>query len=70
MAITTDSGSDIKLACCSLKWNHLSCFSHNLDLAVNKGLNDPRVDWVLSLCKKVVATFSYSWKQNSLPQKS
>ena len=79
VAITTDSGSNIKLACTLLKWNRLSCFGHNLDLAVNKGLDDPRVDRVLSLSKKIVAAFSYSWKrkrdlrvaqeQHGLPQK-
>ena len=38
VAITTDSGSNIKLACTLLKWNRLSCFGHNLDLTVNKGV--------------------------------
>ena len=41
--ITTDSGSNIKLACDLLNWNRLSCFGHNLNLAVGKGLNDARV---------------------------
>ena len=40
VAITTDSGSNIKLACQLLKWKHLSCFGHNLDLAINKSLQD------------------------------
>ena len=40
VAITTDSGSNIKLACQLLKWKRLSCFGHNLDLAINKGLQD------------------------------
>lgn len=34
VAITTDNGNNIKL----------SCFGHNLDLAINKGLNDPQID--------------------------
>ena len=42
---------------------HLSCFGHNLDLAINKGLNDPRIDRVICLCRKVVSSFSYSWKR-------
>ena len=46
-----------------LKWKRLSCFGHNLDLAINKGLQDNRIDWALSLCRKVVASFSYSWKR-------
>jgi hypothetical protein len=79
VAITTDSGSNIKHVGNLLKWNRLSCFGHNLHLAINKGLNDHRVNPVLTLCQKVVATFSYSWKrkrdltvaqeQYNLPQK-
>jgi hypothetical protein len=79
VAITTDSGSNIKHACNLLKWNRLSCFGHNLDLAINKGLNDHRVNCILAVCQKVIATFSYSWKrkrdltvaqeQYNLPQK-
>ena len=42
VAITTDSGANIKLACELLGWQRLSCFGHNLDLAVNKGLDDGR----------------------------
>ena len=62
-AITTDSGSNIKLACQLLKWKHLSCFGHNLDLAINKGLQDNQINRALILCRKVVASFSYSWKR-------
>ena len=39
LAITADSGSNIKLL---LHWTRLSCFGHNLNLAVGKGLNDGR----------------------------
>ena len=41
----------------------VSCFGHNLDLAVNKSLNDPRINRVIGLCRKVVSFFSYSWKR-------
>ena len=40
---TTDSGSNIKLACELLGWQGLSCLGHNLDLSVNKGLNDDQL---------------------------
>ena len=63
LSITTDSASNIKLACEMLGWLRLSCFGHNLDLAINKGLNDHRIDRVLSLCRKVVSAFSYIWKR-------
>ena len=57
VAITTDNGSNIKLACELLTWMRVSYFGHNLDLAINKGLNDPRV---IGLRRKVVSFFSYS----------
>ena len=79
VAITTDNGSNIKLACELLTWIRVSCLGHNLDLAINKGLNDPRIDRVICLCRKVVSSFSYSWKrqkelketqqQKNLPEK-
>ena len=79
VAITTDNGSNIKLACELLTWMRVSCFGHNLDLAINKGLNDTRINRVIGLCRKVVSFFSYSWKrqkelreaqqQKNLPEK-
>ena len=67
VCITTDSGWNIKLACQLLGWQHLSCFGHNLDLSVNKGLNDDqlRVDAVLRKCRKIVAAFSQCWKRSN-----
>ena len=38
------AGSNIKLACQLLKLKHLSCFGHNLDLAINKGLKDNQIN--------------------------
>ena len=63
VGITTDSGSNVKSACQLLNWRRLSCFGHNLNLAVEKGLNDGRVQRVLRLCKSIVAAFSRSWKK-------
>ena len=58
MGITTDSGSNIKLACDLLNWTRLSCFGHNLNLAVGKGLNDARVQRTLRrVCRSAVAAF-------------
>ena len=63
VVLTTDSGANIKLAAELLQWNRLSCFGHNLDLAVKNGLNDRRVERVLAVCRKVVSAFSHSWKR-------
>ena len=40
VGITTDSGSNIKAACEINGRVLLSCFGHNFNLAVSKGLND------------------------------
>ena len=63
VGITTDSGSNIKLPCELLNWRRLSCFGHNLNLAVGKGLNDTRIQRTLRICRGVVAAFSRSWKK-------
>ena len=63
VGITTDSGSNVKAACEILGWLRLSCFGHNLNLAVNKGLNDSRVQRALRVCRSMVAAFSRSWKK-------
>ena len=63
VAITTDSGSNIKLACRLLGWKRLPCFAHNLDLAITKGLRDSSIEEVLQVCRKVVSKFSQSWKR-------
>ena len=60
VTITNDNGRNIKLACELLTWMRVSCFGHNLDLAINKGLNDTQIDRVIGLCRKVVLSFSYS----------
>ena len=43
VAITTDNGANMVLACNLLGWKRVSCFGHNLDLAIHKGLNDARI---------------------------
>ena len=40
---TTDNGSNFIAAFETLEWPRISCFGHNLDLAVNKALNIQRV---------------------------
>ena len=63
VGITTDSGSNVKLASDLLGWVRLSCFGHNLNLAVGKGLNDTRIKRTLRVCLALVASFSRSWKK-------
>ena len=68
VALTTDSGSNIVLACELLHWRRLSCFGHNLDLAIQKGLPDGRVEQVLRVCRQIVSSFSYRWKRRELAE--
>ena len=65
VCITTDNGSNITCAATSrLRWMRLPCFSHCLHLAVvNSTKDDSRVQRTVSLCRKLVSTFSHSWKK-------
>lgn len=64
VCITTDSGSNIINAARRLNWNRLSCFGHNLNLAITKAFNgDTRCARALGVCHKVVSSFSLSWKR-------
>lgn len=63
VALTTDSGSNIKLACQLGGWKWLSCFGHNLDLSVNNWLKDGRIDHVVAVCKKILTAFHHSWNR-------
>lgn len=44
VCLITDNGSNIVAATKQLEWNRLSCFGHNLDLAITKALKDRRCD--------------------------
>ena len=47
-----------------LQWSHLSCFGHNLHLAITKAIKaDQRCERSLALCQKIVNAFSMSWKR-------
>ena len=46
-----------------LKILRVSCFGHNLDLAIKKGLNEPRVQRALARCHSIVEMFHHSWKK-------
>ncbi|XP_057216122.1 E3 SUMO-protein ligase ZBED1-like [Triplophysa rosa] len=61
--MTTDSGANMVKALELNSWTRLQCFGHRLHLAIEKSAKDPRVERVTSVCKKVVSTFSFSWKK-------
>lgn len=64
MATTTDNGSNVIAAFSDLGWLRVSCFGHNLDLAINKGISIARVERAITKCKSLVQVFHRSWKKN------
>ena len=63
VATTTDNGSNFIAAFNSLEWIRISCFGHNLDLAINKALNVEHVHRAVKGCCSLVEVFSRSWKK-------
>ena len=47
----------------SLEWTRISCFGHNLDLAVNEALAIDCVHRAVKRCCLLVEIFSRSWKK-------
>lgn len=64
VAITTDNGANVKKACKDNNWTNVSCFGHNLHLAITNTLaKESRVKRSLGTCKKIVAAIGTSWKR-------
>ncbi len=64
VAITTDNGANVVAALRNLGVARISCFGHNLDLAIKKALIVPRVKQALARCHALVELFHRSWKKN------
>ena len=62
VTITTDNGSISAYK--QLNWVWLSCFGHNLDLAINKSLNNLRAQQAIRKCHSLIELFHRSWKKN------
>lgn len=61
---TTDNGTNIVAAMKNLKWNRLSCFGHNLHLAITNSMkSDNRVTRAIDIAHKIINTFAHSWKK-------
>lgn len=63
VCFTTDSGSNMKKAFEESPVEWLSCFGHNLKLAINKTMKIQRVEDAVRSCRDVVEAFSRSWKK-------
>uniref|UniRef100_UPI003AAD5237 E3 SUMO-protein ligase ZBED1-like n=1 Tax=Centroberyx gerrardi TaxID=166262 RepID=UPI003AAD5237 len=71
--LTTDSGSNIKAAVRNLGWSWLSCFGHNLNLAVSNTVDKTekvRTDRALAVCRTINGMFSHSWRRRRELQKA
>ena len=64
LVTTTDNGSNFVAGFRTKGWTRLSCFGHNLDLAVGKGLDHPQIQKALGRCRSLVECFSRSWKKS------
>ena len=64
VAATTNSAANMIAAFRLLELVRISCFGHNLDLAVKKSLTDSKVQRALSRCHSLVNLFSRSWKKS------
>ena len=56
--------ASIVKACKNKEWRNITCFGHNLHLAITNTINK-RADMsrAVSDCKKTVAAFNMSWKR-------
>ena len=59
-AVVTDNASNMTAALNSLECDHLPCFTHTLQLAVNKGLDANGLNQLSSLARKLVGHFKHS----------
>jgi hypothetical protein len=63
-AITTDNGSNVKLAASTLNIVRIPCFGHILYNAINNALDGEKsVGVAIAKGRKVCGAFSYSWKK-------
>ena len=64
VCMTTDSATNVIKAARDLGWLRLSCFGHNLHLSIIKALaGDTRCSHALGVSRKIVSSFSMSWKR-------
>ena len=69
-AVVTDNASNMSAAVVDiLEWNHLPCFAHTLQLAVNKGLDANSLVHLSSLGRKLVSHFKHSALATAAPSR-
>ena len=64
VCLTTDNGSNLVRASHLLNWLHIPCFGHNLYLAITNAIkDDSRVSRAIGVTRKLITSFSHSWKK-------
>ena len=64
VCITTDSGANVVEAFHDLGWPWMSCFGHNLHLAITNSMKDEnRISRAIGVCNWIVSAFSQGWKR-------
>ena len=64
VCVTTDNGSNLVRGAHLLKWLHMPCFGHNLDLAITDAIkDDSRISRAIGITRKLITSFSHSWKK-------
>lgn len=61
--ITTDNARNMKKAFAEFLCVWLTCFGHNLNLAISKALKIQRVESTVRACRHLIQGFSQSWKR-------
>uniref|UniRef100_A0A9J8DDS8 BED-type domain-containing protein n=1 Tax=Cyprinus carpio carpio TaxID=630221 RepID=A0A9J8DDS8_CYPCA len=71
VCITTDNGANIVAAVRKLGWTWLSCFGHNLHLAVTNSMKSEkdRTARAMGVCRNLVTAFSQSWQKKKKLQR-
>ena len=64
VATTTDNDSNFVAGLRILEWTRLSCFSHNLDLSINKSLTINHIQRAIKRWHALIKLFNRSWKKN------
>ncbi|XP_044317154.1 E3 SUMO-protein ligase ZBED1-like [Drosophila rhopaloa] len=60
VCLVSDNDASMKKACVSLKYKHLPCVAHTINLLVQDILKQPILEEILSKCKTVVSFFKRS----------
>ena len=59
-ALTTDNTSNMSVAAGILKYRHVGCFAHTLQLGIEDGLKVPQISKTLSVSRQLVGHFNHS----------